>query len=283
MGPYPHARLSVAETPLPPGYAGMEYPQLVFLSPGLSAADFPRSPAREVLAHEVAHQWFYGLIGNDQLDDPWLDEAFATYVTVQGYERVSPDLADALAALRLAPAADGEPVDQGVFAFPSDPPYFDAVYRRGGRFVAELRQALGEAAWGRFLRELYQTYRDKVATPRAVLDLAFRLAPDAHRLHVVVARYTRYEAFAYPEGDQWTLATPPSPWQGRVPLVLDATFPVASVELWLDGRLAASGATPGTYLLDAAGMPAGEYVLLARVADDLGTVFERAERVTILP
>lgn len=36
--------------------------------------------ARDATAsHEVAHQWFYGLVGDDQARDPWLDEAFATY------------------------------------------------------------------------------------------------------------------------------------------------------------------------------------------------------------
>ena len=33
-----------------------------------------------LLLHEIVHQWFYSLVGNDQIDDPWLDEAFATYL-----------------------------------------------------------------------------------------------------------------------------------------------------------------------------------------------------------
>ena len=34
-----------------------------------------------VVAHEVAHQWWYSLVGNDQIDEPWLDEAFAQFTT----------------------------------------------------------------------------------------------------------------------------------------------------------------------------------------------------------
>ena len=41
------------------------------------------------LVHEVAHQWFYGLVGNDQFRDPWLDEGFAMY----GQSRVDGQLA----------------------------------------------------------------------------------------------------------------------------------------------------------------------------------------------
>jgi aminopeptidase N len=68
----------VAESALPPQWAGMEYPELVFISTGVA----PHGPAaiRSVVAHEVAHQWFYGLLGDDQLAEPWLDEGFATYL-----------------------------------------------------------------------------------------------------------------------------------------------------------------------------------------------------------
>jgi hypothetical protein len=51
------------------GFGGMEYPELVFTT-----------PLPNVVAHEVAHQWWYGLVGDDQYAEPWLDEGFATYV-----------------------------------------------------------------------------------------------------------------------------------------------------------------------------------------------------------
>ena len=34
-----------------------------------------------LIAHEVGHQWFYSTVGNDQLDEPWLDESLTQYVT----------------------------------------------------------------------------------------------------------------------------------------------------------------------------------------------------------
>ena len=37
------------------------------------------TPSRLVLVHEVAHQWFYGMVGLSQFRDPWLDEAFASW------------------------------------------------------------------------------------------------------------------------------------------------------------------------------------------------------------
>jgi Peptidase family M1 domain len=47
---------------------GFEYPSLVYQ---------PSSMAN--LAHETGHQWFYSLVGNDQVRDPWLDEGLATW------------------------------------------------------------------------------------------------------------------------------------------------------------------------------------------------------------
>ncbi|GAB3962741.1 hypothetical protein GCM10029978_018850 [Actinoallomurus acanthiterrae] len=51
-------------------FGGMEYPGFIL--------DLVSSTA---LAHELAHQWWYGIVGDDEYNDPWLDEAFADYAT----------------------------------------------------------------------------------------------------------------------------------------------------------------------------------------------------------
>ena len=67
-GPYPWPSLSVAVTPDLSG--GIEYPAHVQQGPGTEG---------RTTAHEVAHMWFYGLVGNDQGRDPWLDEGLASW------------------------------------------------------------------------------------------------------------------------------------------------------------------------------------------------------------
>jgi len=69
FGPYPWASLRVAVLP-DLKEVGIEYPTTIFLG-----AD----TAGELTRHEVAHQWFYSLVGNDQARDPVLDEGLATY------------------------------------------------------------------------------------------------------------------------------------------------------------------------------------------------------------
>ncbi len=51
-------------------FGGMEYPGLV-----LSQAS-----ATPVI-HELGHQWFYGIVGDDEYTTPWLDEGFTDYAT----------------------------------------------------------------------------------------------------------------------------------------------------------------------------------------------------------
>ena len=83
FGPYPYDSIDVAETGLFAG--GMEYPQLVFISDDLWDYDWyaPRfllnSTFGITTAHEVAHNWFYAAVGNDEYNDSWLDESFASY------------------------------------------------------------------------------------------------------------------------------------------------------------------------------------------------------------
>ena len=68
FGEYPYPRLTIGVTGGLTG--GIEFPTHIMLGAGVATVH---------LVHEVAHQWFYGLAGNDQYRDPWLDESLATY------------------------------------------------------------------------------------------------------------------------------------------------------------------------------------------------------------
>jgi hypothetical protein len=68
FGDYPYSRLTIGVTPALTG--GIEFPTHIFLGSGVPTVH---------IVHEVAHQWFYGLAGDDQYRDPWLDEGLATY------------------------------------------------------------------------------------------------------------------------------------------------------------------------------------------------------------
>ena len=66
FGAFPYPELDIVLSPL--AYHGMEYPTFVL------------SDTNQIsISHELAHQWWYGIVGNDQFSSPWLDESFATW------------------------------------------------------------------------------------------------------------------------------------------------------------------------------------------------------------
>ncbi|NOQ21038.1 MAG: hypothetical protein GQ565_00100 [Candidatus Aegiribacteria sp.] len=80
--PYPYDDLWVVE-PVVLMAGGMEYPQFVF-----SGADIPMTRALEmVTSHEIGHQWFYGMLGNDEVDEAWLDEGMNTFSELRYMQR----------------------------------------------------------------------------------------------------------------------------------------------------------------------------------------------------
>ncbi|MHC1785681.1 MAG: M1 family metallopeptidase [Christensenellales bacterium] len=79
-GAYPWESLSIAQTAFP--LSGMEYPGLVIVSDAYLKAG--RTDALElILAHEIAHQWFYAMVGSDQVRQPWQDEALCEWATLR--------------------------------------------------------------------------------------------------------------------------------------------------------------------------------------------------------
>ena len=78
---YPYKQLSVVQTDFLHG--GMEYGKLVYISAAFMQAATPdREQHNYVIVHEIAHQWWYGLVGNNQSHTAWIDEGLAEYSTV---------------------------------------------------------------------------------------------------------------------------------------------------------------------------------------------------------
>jgi len=76
FGPYPYTEFDVVETFVSVG--GYEFAGMVFIEQSLRVQG-STSQLRFIVAHEVAHQWWYALVGSDPVAEPWLDEALATY------------------------------------------------------------------------------------------------------------------------------------------------------------------------------------------------------------
>jgi hypothetical protein len=128
FGEYPYPQLTIGVTTGLSG--GIEFPGHIFLGSGVPTVH---------LVHEVAHQWFYGLAGNDQYRDPWLDESFATY----GQSRVDGQLA--YQRSRVLPAYGRGHLGESMayWGRADGSTYYLSVYVGGTQALAKLGDQLG--------------------------------------------------------------------------------------------------------------------------------------------
>ncbi|HEX4248854.1 MAG TPA: M1 family aminopeptidase [Pseudonocardia sp.] len=154
FGPFPYPDFTVAITP---GQGdGSEFPT------ALQMSDSKRSGLQALVAHEVSHQWFYSLVGNNQAVDPWLDEALATF----GEANAGGDAADYQASDTPSRVVGlmGRPmsywVDHGGFSR-----YTEGVYNQGAAVLLEARKQVGADAFDADLRRYIVTNAHRVATP----------------------------------------------------------------------------------------------------------------------
>lgn len=177
FGPYPYAELDVVAGPLE--FRGMEYPGLFELGFQLYREHADEMEFR--VAHEVAHQWWYNIVGNDAVNAPWLDEGlaeFSTYFYVQkvngqGFdERLAQrrwQAAYEVARGRSLDAAVNQPVD----AFTSN--YETIVYGKAALFHHALLQAMGQESYLALLKRYAEQFRFREAAPEDFLALAVEL------------------------------------------------------------------------------------------------------------
>ncbi len=78
IGEYPYQTLTMVDVPSSSHSGGMEYPTLFTVSAGLFSPIETHSPEK-LVAHEFTHQFFYGLIANNETEQAWLDEGFTSY------------------------------------------------------------------------------------------------------------------------------------------------------------------------------------------------------------
>ncbi|MFD5142258.1 M1 family metallopeptidase [Streptomyces sp. NPDC058401] len=141
FGRYPYGELDLVMSDNLDGFGSMEFPGLVLLwteSDGSGAV------------HEIAHQWFYGIVGNDQFAAPWLDESFAQYAN-QSYS--GEDTTTCWEDQPMWPSTTAEITRPlSYFADGHRSEYGRVVYHRGACALHDLERALGTPAMTAMLR-----------------------------------------------------------------------------------------------------------------------------------
>ena len=166
FGKYPYPELRIAEANYYPG--GMEFPTFIMMDstkykdPNLSNTSLERSTA-----HEVAHQWWYNLVGNDQINEPWLDEGITEFSTAYYFEKrygqpgresyFGRQVDTTVDFIKNNPHHMLDPLP----LFESHREYFAVVYVSGVLFYEDLRNRIGEENLLDFFQSYLETFKYK--------------------------------------------------------------------------------------------------------------------------
>ncbi len=179
---FPYEKMAVIDAPLPAFLGGVGPASMMFLNGDM--VDHPEVP-ENLLAHELAHQWFGNLIPIN-ITDPgysqWLSEGFATYcdalytehkdgaelfgVHIQQYQQLYFEFA------MLAPKGQGAIRDTN----PGSGMYRPVVYEKGALVLHMLRKVMGDEKFFALLKEYVETYRNQ----RTTVDDFQKLAAKAY-------------------------------------------------------------------------------------------------------
>jgi hypothetical protein len=149
LGDYPYPTFKVVQSA---GGYGMESPRLIWIPYGVSSANL-----RYLVTHETAHQWFYGLVGNDQARQPWVDEAAADFVA-----------RNILGLKRTSRCSTGR-LDRTIYEY-SSACYYERIYIQGGNLIDAARREIGSTAFWAALRRYVADHRYGFASDASLLS-----------------------------------------------------------------------------------------------------------------
>jgi aminopeptidase N len=177
--PYPYTEFDIISTPT---YAlGIEYPGVIAITDRIytmegSTYDTSNNILMETtVAHEAGHQWFYNLVGNDQLDEPWLDESLTQFATWQYYADQHGSAGDTgfeeSLYGRWSRFYENVPIGKPVAEYEGNT-YSAIIYGRGAFFFDALREEMGEENFDAFMQDYVVSNSWGIGTGEIMKEMA---------------------------------------------------------------------------------------------------------------
>ena len=171
FGPYPWKTLDVVSVDYSKEfYGGMEYPQLVMVNLPYLETEEER---KLTIMHEVAHQWFYSMVGNDSYHEPWLDESFSTFASfvASGREKELETEEDGQKESPQEKCSYSIFSPMSVFQDRDIDCYEQVIYEEGARMLADLKHHIGDKAFYKGMRAYVKAFQFDVATTEDFINL----------------------------------------------------------------------------------------------------------------
>ena len=182
FGKYPYPELDIIITPMAAG--GMEYPNLIIITDYVChdyMSQYSQYDQLEVVVcHEIAHQWFMGIVGSNSGVEPWLDESLASYAELVFYEYLGGDKeSKQLNGYGKAQHSivkswkDTDKLDVSYYDFKDDGAYAMMIYIEGKAAVYQMEEAVGREKFHGIIRGYVQRNAFKNATTKDFLKALF--------------------------------------------------------------------------------------------------------------
>lgn len=177
FGPLETTEISLVFTNHPLSTGGKECSDLMFFYFGELLDQTKESVLQEmdmVIAHELAHQWFYHLLGNNQGMEPFLDEGFATwaetmYLREQGHFDVA--TLEMLHQNFETREEEGKPLlRQNIYDFSELGGYTFDIYYGGASLLYQMEKSLGKEQFASLLHNYVTHFRQEFVTIEAFLS-----------------------------------------------------------------------------------------------------------------
>lgn len=171
LGSYPYSELDIVEGALyAPSSEG--YSTLILMdSKKLQDASVVLD-----IAHEIGHQWFYNIIGSNQIKEPWLDEAMVMYLQKNLFlqeedidsmmDKQRDSLIKAMEPMRVVSLYND------LSTFSSWETYYNIHYLRGQLMIHALKQKMGKEDFDKFLKTYYEKYAFRIVDTEGFIATA---------------------------------------------------------------------------------------------------------------
>ncbi len=179
FGEYPYAEFSVVQCDFLQG--GMEYPMLVYISDAVvDSKDY-----KNVIIHETAHQWWYGMVGSSAYQHAWMDEGLTEYSTLLFYEEREDYGVNTKDAILNSSKSYASFVDlcedvlgsvdtsmnRPVCEYDTEPEYVYMTYVKGMLLFDSLRTSMGDKKFFKGLKDYFETYQFQNVQPEQMIAI----------------------------------------------------------------------------------------------------------------
>jgi len=194
FGDYPYETATCVDPAYNSHSGGMEYP--TFFTGGAGFLDPEGSGDPEgVTIHEFGHGYFYGLVGSNEFENPWMDEGFTTFLDSEIYDAVyGPRLytrnyfgipvvfkdiripVETLGLAEVRATAGRDIMQNPAWQFQDEASYSANSYEKPEVMLRTLKRFLGEAVFGPLIKDYSLSFWFKHPKPQDFYDVASRHA-----------------------------------------------------------------------------------------------------------